>query len=385
MYKLHQTTDSLSGFCDRARTFPFVTMDTEFLREKTYYSQICVLQMAIPASDSDSIALFDTLSPKLSLEPLIDLFNDERVVKVLHSARQDLEIFLQMLDVLPTPIFDTQIAAMACGFREHVGYETLVRKVCGNSINHSSKISDWSLRPLTARQLEYAASDVDHLREVYKKLSSQLMKNGRMTWIDEETKHLTERSTYETDPDDAWRRIKRSKSGSPSFQAALCELAKYREIQAQRRNLPRNWIIRDEALVELAGSRPTTQNQLAKSRFLPNSMKSRQIAKDLLSALRRAADREKDLSLPSRPQTQKAQKSTTDLLRVLLSQRSEKLGVAERLIATTQDLEEIGAGSTAAKPLHGWRGPVFGDDALQLLQGNLALTLSNGKVREVRV
>ena len=382
MFEFRSTTEDLQKFCLRARSCRFVTIDTEFLREKTYFPKLCLLQMAIPTEGAGSVTLFDTLSPEFSIAPLAELLLDRSTVKVLHAARQDLEIFLLQLGVLPEPVFDTQIAAMVCGYGEQVGYETLAREIAGVKIDRTSKITDWSRRPLTTKQLQYAASDVDHLRDIYADLAERVQRNGRRSWIDDDLALLTKQSTYKVDPNDAWLRIKRRK-GSARFQATLRELARFRELLAQKRNLPRNWVIRDEALLELAGNRPLNRMDLQQARFLPKHMQKGRVADEILAAVKTALDSPPQVEFPKPAAPPAASSNDLDLLKVLLKHKAKRLGVAERLIATTADLEEIAADKPCARPLKGWRKEHFGDDARRLCRGQIALTTSSGATRLV--
>ncbi len=382
MFEFRSSAEDLQKFCERARACRFVTIDTEFLREKTYYPKLCLLQMAIPTEDADSVTLFDTLAPEFSIEPLAGLLRDRSTVKVLHAARQDLEIFLLQLGTLPEPVFDTQIAAMVCGYGDQVGYETLAREIAGVRIDRSSKITDWSRRPLTTKQLRYAASDVDHLRDIYTHLAARVRRNGRRSWIDDDLAVLTNPSTYKTDPNDAWLRIKR-RGGSARFQSTLRELAKFRELLARKRDLPRNWIIRDEALLELAGNRPLNREDLQQARFLPKKMQKGPAADGILAAVKAALDSPLQEQNPKPAAPPADSNNDLDLLKVLLKHKAKRLGVAERLIATTADLEEIAADKPCARPLQGWRKEHFGKDAQRLCRGQIALTTSSGATQLV--
>ncbi len=382
--ELFETTADLERFCRMARKFRFVTIDTEFIRDKTYYPKLCLLQMAVSSDHRSELALFDPLSPKFELEPLGELLSDESTVKVLHAARQDMELFHWELGILPAPVFDTQIAAQVCGFGDQVSYEDLVRGIKKIPLDRSSKITDWARRPLTVRQMKYAASDVDHLRQVYLELENRLEQSGRGSWIKEETALLTNPSTYAADPEDAWLRIKRRK-GPPVFQAALRALAAFREQLAQEWNLPRQWVMRDEALLEIAGCLPSTDSELGGLRFLKRSRQWERISKGVLAAVNEARQRASAEDFEPQPKRKTAPKTDIDLLRVLLRVKSKELGVAEKLIATAEDLQEIVSGNPRARPLTGWRGELFGEDALRLCRGQAALTNSGGKARLVTV
>ena len=383
------TTDALAAICAEARRHPYVTLDTEFLRERTYYSRLCLIQMALPPAGTAKAAggeavLIDPLAEGLSLEPLYDLFRDEAVVKVFHAARQDLEIFFHDAGLFPQPLFDTQVAAMVCGFGEQAGYETLVKRIARQQIDKSSRFTDWSHRPLSAAQQTYALADVTHLRAVYEHLKAQLDASGRAPWLAEEMAVLTDPETYITRPEDAWQRVK-TRTSSPRFLAALKELAEFRERFAQGRNIPRSRVFKDDALIELASTRPMTEADLGKSRLLLREARKGEIAQAIMAAIRKAADAKPPAAeapgqpgLPGNP-------ALSDLLRVLLKAKSDATGVAPRLIASAGDLDQIAAGMRDLPALQGWRAEVFGQDALRLCAGEVALSAKGGQVRVVPV
>jgi ribonuclease D len=373
------TTEGLAAFCERARTRPYVTVDTEFLRERTYYSKLCLLQLAIPGDAEEDAVLVDPIAGTLSLDPLYDLFRDESVVKVFHAARQDLEIFFVEGGVIPKPLFDTQVAAMVAGFGEQVGYETLVRKIAHASLDKSSRFTDWSRRPLSEAQKVYALADVTHLRPIYEFLAKALRKSGREDWVEEELAVLTDPATYTTDPDEAWLRIK-TRTSSGRFLAIVKELARFREIYARDRNVPRSRVYKDDALLELASTKPRSLEDLGRSRLLLREARKGEIADGILEAVRRGLEMPAD-EVP-KPDTSRDQLQVNgalaDLLRVLLKAKSEEAGVAAKLIANSSELDEIAAGLRDVPALRGWRAKVFGDDALRLCQGKVALT-ANGR------
>lgn len=382
------TTDHLADFCARAARHPFVTVDTEFLRERTYYSKLCLLQIAYPGEDDDSAAIIDPIAggDALSLAPLYDLFRDSNVVKVFHAARQDLEIFHVDAGVIPAPLFDTQVAAMVCGFGDQVSYETLVRKICKAEVDKSSRFTDWSHRPLSEAQLRYAIADVTHLRTIYLHLSDRLHRTNRESWVAEEMAVLMDPATYRTDPADAWARVK-ARPGSNKMLAALVELARFREEYAQDRDVPRSRVFKDDALVELATTRPANEVELSKSRLLLREGRRGDIAEGILAAVKRAANlRPEDLprSENGREQLQ-VNPALADLLRVLLKAKSEGEGVAARLIASSADLDAIAAGERDLPALHGWRREVFGEDAIRLCEGKVALAAKGASVVTVRL
>ncbi len=378
------TTEALAAFCARAAAHPYVTLDTEFLRERTYYSKLCLIQMAIPEDGDDSAVLVDPLAEGLSLEPLYDLFRDTSVVKVFHAARQDLEIFHVDAGVFPTPLFDTQVAAMVCGFGEQVGYETLVRKIVRQGLDKSSRFTDWSRRPLSDAQKKYALADVTHLRRIYEFLAQQLEKTKRAHWVEEELSILTSPDTYDSPPQEAWQRVK-TRSSSPRFLAIVRELAAFREAHAQRNNVPRNRIFKDDALVEMASTKPKSIGDLGQSRLVMREARKGEIAEGIIAAVARGlACDEADLPRPdmSRDKLQ-VNPALADLLRVLLKAKTDASGVAAKLIASSADLDALAAGVRDVQALKGWRKEVFGADALRLCNGEVALAVSGQAVKIV--
>jgi ribonuclease D len=379
------TTDDLAAFCEAAKAEPYVTLDTEFLRERTYWSKLCLIQAALPGK-GEAVLIDPVEGEGMSLDPLYDLFRHESTVKVFHAARQDLEIFWVEGRTFPRPLFDTQVAAMVCGFGEQAGYETLVRRIAHQSLDKTSRFTDWSRRPLTEAQAVYALADVTHLRVIYEHLAAQLAKNGRGGWVAEELALLTDPATYTTTPDDAWLRIK-TRSNSARFLGAVRELARFRESYAQSNNVPRSRVLKDDALLELASTRPVTHEDLGKSRLLLREGRRGDIAEGILAAVRTAnALKPEDLPKPAsdldQPQVNPA---LADLLRVLLKAKSEALGVAPRLIASAADLDLMAAGDLDGPVTHGWRREAFGEDALRLCRGEIALTAKGQQVRVVRL
>jgi ribonuclease D len=378
-------TDALARFCADAARHPYVTVDTEFMRERTYFAQLCLVQLAIPGAGPCSAVLVDALSDRLSLDPLYDLFRAGGTVKVFHAARQDLEIFETSAGILPEPFFDTQVAAMVCGYGDQVGYETLARQIARARIDKSSRFTDWSRRPLSEAQMAYALADVIHLRKIYETLAKRLERSGRAHWVAEELAVLTDPATYRTDPAEAWTRIK-IRSSAPAFIAALRELARLRETMAQSRNVPRNRILKDDALVELAVNRPKTVEDLGKSRLLLRDARRGDIAEGILAAIDAAAALPPD-GVPKPPEPTNRRpgvEALADLLRVLLKARADAEGVAQRLIASGADLDRIAAEAEPDVPaLSGWRLEVFGRDALRLKRGEIALSAEGSAVKVV--
>ncbi len=380
------TTDALAAFCAKAAKAPYVTADTEFLRERTYYSKLCLVQLAIPETHGGEAVVVDPLADGIDLAPLCDLFRDERVVKVFHAARQDLEIFWLEFGVMPKPLFDTQVAAMVCGFGDQVGYETLVRKITQASVDKSSRFTDWSRRPLSDAQLNYAVSDVTHLRGIYEHLADQLEASKRTHWVEEELNFLTDPATYEIAPQNAWKRVK-TRTTSGKFMAAVKELAAFREGHAQTRNVPRNRVFKDDALVELASTKPRSLKDLGKSRLLLREARKGDIADGILAAIERAsAYAAEDYPKPDTSREKmNVNPALADLLRVLLKAKCDQSNVAQKMLASAADLDAIAAGMRDLPCLQGWRKEVFGNDALRLCDGKVAIGLQGNKVRLIEV
>jgi len=378
------TTEELSDFCAEAAKHDYITVDTEFLRERTYYSKLCLIQLALPGRDDSDAVLVDPLANDLSLDPLYDLFRDTSVVKVFHAARQDLEIFYVDAGVIPEPLFDTQVAAMVCGFGDQAGYETLVRKIAKQQLDKSSRFTDWSRRPLTEAQKKYALADVTHLRQIYEFLAKKLEDTGRAAWVAEELEILTDGSSYVVQPDEAWKRVK-TRNTSAKFLAIVRELARFREDYAQSRNIPRNRVFKDDALVELASTKPLSHKDLSRSRLLLREARKGDIADGILKAVEAGVNCPPE-NLPkidrSREKLQ-VNPALADLLRVLLKAKTENYGVASKLIASAADLDALSAGLRDVPALRGWRNDVFGQDALRLCDGEIALAAKGGSIKTV--
>lgn len=379
------TTEALARFCEAAKAAPYVTLDTEFLRERTYYSKLCLLQMALPSKTGEAV-LVDPLVEGLSLEPLYDLFRHEGTVKVFHAARQDLEIFFIEGKVFPKPLFDTQIAAMVCGFGEQVGYETLVKKIARESLDKTSRFTDWSRRPLSEAQAAYALADVTHLRVIYEFLSKELKRTGREAWVTEEEAILLDPETYITRPEEAWLKVK-TRTTSGRFLAIVRELARFRETYAQEKNIPRSRLYKDDALLELASTKPTNYEELGRSRLLLREGRKGDVADGILAAVKAGlACKTEDLPrVPDEKDQLQVNTALADLLRVLLKAKSESAGVAQKLIATASELDAIAAGVRDVPALKGWRHEVFGADALRLCKGEIGLTAAGGSVRVIQL
>jgi len=369
---------TLADFCQRVATSPYVTVDTEFMRERTYWAQLCLVQVASP----DEAAAIDALAPGLDLAPLLELLANPRVLKVFHAARQDLEIFYHMLGAVPAPLFDTQVAAMVCGFGDAVSYETLAGQIANVRIDKSARFTDWAQRPLSERQIAYALADVTHLRRVYAGLAQRLNTTSRAAWLHEEMATLLDPATYRMDPDEAWRRFK-PRTAKPRMLAVLKEVAGWREREAQRRDVPRNRVVRDETVMDIAGHAPTTIEELARVRGLSRSFAEGRLGDDLIEAVRRglALPESEIPRLPPPVDLPPGLGPVVEMFKVLLKMKCEEHDVAPKLVATTADLERIAADDTADVPaLHGWRREVFGDAALALKRGEIAFTLRGRKI-----
>ncbi len=380
------TTEELAAFCAAAREHPYVTLDTEFLRERTYFSKLCLVQMAMPGEGDEGAVLVDPLAEGLSLEPLYELFRDTGVVKVFHAARQDLEIFQVEAGVIPEPFFDTQVAAMVCGFGEQVGYETLVKRIAREDLDKTSRFTDWSRRPLSEAQKKYALADVTHLRVIYEYLAAELEKTGRDKWVKEELAVLTDPATYEIKPSEAWKRVK-TRTQSGKFMAIVRELARFREGYARSRNIPRTRVFKDDALVEMASTKPQSLQDLGRSRLLLREARRGEIAEGIIAAVKTGMEcPPEDMPQIDRSRDKlQVNPALADLLRVLLKAKTEREGVASKLIAPAADLDLIAAGERDVPALKGWRREVFGEDALRLCEGKIALAAKGRNVKVVEL
>ncbi|MAI48240.1 MAG: ribonuclease D [Hyphomicrobiaceae bacterium TMED74] len=371
-------TEALLGACSALATHDYVTVDTEFLREQTFWPQLCLIQMAGPGLEF----LIDPLSEAIDLEPFFGLMANKEVVKVFHAGRQDIEIVFSKAGIIPEPIFDTQIAAMVCGFGESVGYVNLVKKVISVDVDKGARFTDWSRRPLSRKQLDYALGDVTHLRDVYHFLVRELETSGRSHWLAEEMATLCASETYVTKPEDAWKRLKMRVKSRRAL-AVLMELAAWREAEAQGQNVPRNRVLRDEALYDIANQAPTSLEKLGALRSLSQGFSKSQRGRDIIDAVQKGRDRDIATVPPLKNGRQLSAEATAfvDLLRVLLKANAAHYGVAPRLIADAGDLESIAVEDAPDVPaLKGWRRELFGEDALRLKNGKTALTVENGRV-----
>ncbi len=367
----------LSQYCDGWQSAEYVTVDTEFMREHTYWPKLCLIQVGGP----DESVVIDPLAENMNLAPFFNLLRNKNTLKVFHAARQDVELFHHLTGQLPAPLFDTQLAAMACGFGDSVGYEKLAASLADAQIDKTLRFTDWAQRPLTDRQLLYAVADVSHLRPIYENLSAQLENNGRRSWIGEEMEILTNPATYENPPEEAWRRVK-VRNGKPRFLAILREVAAWREREAQRRDVPRNRVIREEAMTEIAAHAPKNVNELARVRAISQKVAEGDMGQAILKAVDQALSLDKDYypSSPKKAEKPKGLGPLLDLLKVLLKMRCEQSGVAQKLVATVSDLEQFAAGDKSSPLLSGWRRDLFGELGLALKEGRVALTATNGKI-----
>ncbi len=377
------TTEALAELCARLRTEPFVTVDTEFMRERTYWPELCVVQLA----GAEDVAVIDAQAEGLDLAPLGELLADPKVTKVFHAARQDVEICILRFGAPPRPRFATQIAAMVAGFGDQASYDSLVRALAGAQIDKAHRFSDWAARPLSPAQINYAAADVTHLRRVYTALVERLTQEGRLSWVAEEMAELTDPATYRQDPETAWERLK-PRSSNRRFLAAVQALAAWREREAQRVNIPRQRLVRDETLMEIAATSPSTAAELSRARGITKGFAEGKTGAGLLAALEAArALPDSELPEPARDTRQgpPASPALVALLKVLLAAKAEEHDVAPRLIASSDELERLATESEPQIPaLHGWRRQVFGQAALALKGGRLALGVEGRKVKLIQ-
>lgn len=370
-------SSELAAVCDRLARHPVITVDTEFLRETTYYPLLCVLQMASP----DEAVVIDALAPEIDLKPFFELMGNEKVLKVFHAARQDIEIVWHRAGIIPHPIFDTQVAAMVLGYGDSIAYDQLVQRITGHRPDKTHRFTDWSRRPLTKEQILYAASDVTHLRDVFTVLDADLKKRGRSNWVSSEMEILTSPKTYDFHPERAWIRLK-TRVRKPKELAVLMEVAAWREQEAQERDVPRSRVLRDETVGDIAIHAPATVEKLAQLRSLPKGFERSKWGAEIVAAVQRGVARD-PASLPKleKPRGNANGAATVELLKVLLRMTSERHGVASKVIATVDDLEEIAADDQAdVAALQGWRRELFGDAALALKHGRLALAIERGRV-----
>src|SRR5580658_2458510 len=378
--QLITTTSELAAVCSRMAAYPFVTVDTEFLRETTYYPLLCVAQMASP----EEAVVVDALAPDLDLAPLFALMADEKVMKVFHAARQDIEILWHRAEFIPYPIFDTQVAAMVLGYGDSISYDQLVQRITGDTLDKSHRFTDWTHRPLSDAQLRYAVSDVTHLRDVYLRLVEDLKQRGRADWVEDEMRILTSPDTYRMEPENAWQRLK-TRVRKPKELAVLIEVAAWREREAQARDVPRSRVLKDDVIADIAVQAPTSPEKLGNLRSLPKGFERSRWSEAIVAAVQRGLARDpKTLPHPLRMQPAANASAVIELLKVLLRMISERHHVAAKVIATVDDLERIASDDAADVPaLKGWRRELFGEKALALKHGQLALAIEKGRVATV--
>ncbi len=376
-------TAALTALCGRLAAEPFVTIDTEFMRERTYYPELCVVQLA----GERDVAVIDTLAPGIDLLPLGDLLADTGVVKVFHAARQDVEIFLERFGQVPAPLFDTQVAAMVAGFGDQVGYDALVGALTGGQIDKAHRFSDWSARPLSPAQVAYAAADVTYLRQVYERLTEKLARDGRLDWVAEEMAVLAQPGTYRPEPETMWERL-RPRTANRRMLGLLRAAAAWREREAQRVNIPRQRLLKDESLLEIAATAPTSAEALARVRGISRGFAEGRSGAGLVAALQEAAALPES-ALPEAPRAKdgpRASSALVSLLKVLLAAKCEEHNVAPKLLASSDDLDRLATEPAPDIPaLHGWRREMFGADALALKAGSITLGVEGKRVRLVRV
>jgi ribonuclease D len=378
--ELITTSTQLAEACARLAKHPVITVDTEFLRETTYYPLLCVVQMASP----EEAVVVDTLADGIDLQPFFTLMADEKVLKVFHAARQDIEIIVHRANIVPHPIFDTQVAAMVLGYGDSIAYDQLVERITGHRPDKTHRFTDWSRRPLTKEQLHYAVSDVTHLRDVFTALDADLKKRGRSDWVSEEMEILTSPRTYDFHPERAWERLK-TRVRKPKELAVLMEVAAWREQEAQSRDVPRSRVLKDDAVGDIATHAPNTLEKLANLRSLPKGFERSKWGTDIIAAVQRGLARDPN-TLPKleKPRNNSNGAAIVELLKVLLRMTSERHAVASKVIATVDDLEQIAADDHAdVAALHGWRRELFGEAALSLKHGRLALAIERGRVIRV--
>ena len=381
--ELINDNETLINFCSQLSQSTFVAVDTEFIRDRTYWPRLCLIQIA----NQDFARAIDPLADGINLNPLIDLLTNSNVIKVFHASRQDIEIFTQQNGVIPTPLFDTQIAAMVCGFGDSVGYDRLVENLTGAKIDKAQRFTDWSRRPLNAKQIGYALDDVTYLLKIYETLRHQLKKSGRAHWLEEEMTVLTNPATYAQFPGEAWRRLK-LRSSNAQYLGVTKELAAWREREAQRRNLPRGHVLKDEAIQELAAEKPETVRDLSHLRALPKGIAQGPAGQQLLDAIKAG----RSLALNDIPKLDAKEilprglRPLISLMKVLLKTKCDANDVAQKLVASTSDIERIAADDHAdVAALRGWRKEIFGKDALDLKHGRLAMSANGKRVQLIRI
>ena len=380
--ELITTTQGLEKAVSQLSKSDFVTVDTEFIRETTFWPELCLIQMASP----DTTALVDALAPGIDLSSFFALMADKSVVKVFHAARQDIEIVFHLGNLIPEPVFDTQVAAMVCGFGDAISYDQLVARITGVNLDKSSRFTDWRRRPLSDKQLDYALADVTHLRDVYLYLQDRLTKEGRNDWVSEEIRILTARETYDMHPDDAWKRLK-IRLRKPAELAVMQKVAAWRERAARERNVPRGRVIKDDTIQEIAQQQPRDAEALSRLRTIPKGWERSSHAQGLVEAINEALSIPKE-DMPRLPKQYNAPEGTgaaSDVLKLLLKIITEDHGVAPKVVASSDDIDQIAAKGNAADvpALKGWRRELFGEKALQMIEGKIGIKFENRKIKAV--
>ncbi len=383
-HNIINTSGQVSDLCRSLDKCEFITIDTEFMREKTYYPKLCLIQISDP--DKNAVAI-DPLTGNPDLSPLFELLTNKNILKVFHAARQDLEIFYNLMNKVVTPFFDTQIAAMVCGYGDSVGYNNLVFDITGKKIDKGPQFMDWSHRPMSEKQINYALGDVTHLCDIYRHLEKELNNRGRMSWLEQEEKILGNPATYENNPYDAWKRVK-IRSPSRKTLAVLRELAAWREKQAQELNIPKNRVLRDDTLTDMASQAPQNKGQLKKIRGISKELADGRTGEALLTCIDKAlkTPQEEWPKARKRKTISPQASATIDILKMLLKIKSTESEVAAKLLASQSDLEAIALDDNADVPaLKGWRREVFGQDALDLKNGKSAIGLKDGKIKKYQI
>jgi ribonuclease D len=376
------TNEALAAFCDQLSGSEFITVDTEFMRETTYWPRLCLIQAATPTV----AGIIDPMAEGLDLTPFLDLLRDPKIIKVFHAARQDVEIF-NKLGAMPTPLFDTQVAGMAAGFGDQVAYDSLVRQMLKKDVDKGSRFTDWARRPLSDSQLTYALGDVTHLAALYPRLRDRLAREGRLEWVSQEMEALTDPALYDTNPDNAWKRLK-PKRFSAKYLAAFQATAAWRERAAQERDQPRGRILKDDAIDEIATQAPVDADAFSRLRAPPKGFGGSRLGQELIDVLRdvlkNPEEHAPDIQKPA--SREPAPASVVELLKVLLKAKSEQANVATKLLANVSDLEKIALSDDAdVDALKGWRRQLFGEDALKLKRGEIALVLNGARVEVVEI
>lgn len=374
--------DHLNAFCAAQAHHDFITVDTEFLREKTYYSKLCLIQIGNPSGEAAAI---DPLAKGLDLEPVLDLMRKPDLLKIFHAGRQDLEIFFELMGEVPAPFFDTQIAAMVCGYGDQIGYERLVRDVCNVQLDKSTQFTDWSRRPLSEKQINYALGDVTHLVKIFQHMTEELERRDRTEWVFEEERLLADVTTYENDPYKAWERVK-IRTPKPATLAVLREVAAWRESEAQRKNIPRGWVMRDDTLADMAAQAPTSIEALSKIRNMPKNLEK--LGPILIEHIERGLKSPKDTwpKIEKKKPLPPAASAALDILKMLMKIQCALHDVAPKLLGDKDDLETLALGKEKDnKLLQGWRYKIFGKEALDLKSGKLAIGLKNGEIVKYNV